>query len=64
MFQGIELACRVRLQTVPQFVDHLEAKVIAAIEREFSSSNDTANVIRFPVALHRIDPRGSRATLR
>lgn len=48
--------CRVRAQTVSQYVDHLEQRVIAAVDREFSNSSDTANVVPFPVALHRIDP--------
>jgi hypothetical protein len=45
--------CRVRLQTVPQFVDHLCEKVEAAFEREFAGS--TVNpAYPFPVALHNI----------
>lgn len=48
--------CKVRLHTVSQFVDHLEAKVEAAFEREFARSDDPARVIPFPVALHKIDP--------
>jgi hypothetical protein len=45
--------CHVRLHTTGQFVDHLEAKVTAAIERELTGSCNPS-VIRFPVALHRI----------
>jgi hypothetical protein len=45
--------CRVRLQTVPQFVDHLEAKVKAAIEREFSDPSKNRPYY-LPVALHKI----------
>jgi hypothetical protein len=47
--------CKVRLQTVSQFVDHLSVKVQAAVEREFSRSDDSANAAyRLPVALHGI----------
>jgi hypothetical protein len=35
--------CRVRLQTVPQFVDHLCEKVQAAVEREFYDPSKTVN---------------------
>lgn len=46
--------CRTRLHTLGQFVDHLEEKVAAAIELEFSRSGDTASIHRIPVALSRI----------
>jgi hypothetical protein len=42
--------CKVRLQTVSQFVDHLEEKVIAAIERESSRSN----ACQVPFAMNKI----------
>jgi hypothetical protein len=47
--------CRVRAQTVSQFVDHLCEKVQAAVEREFSDPSKTAiRSYPFPVALHKI----------
>jgi hypothetical protein len=45
--------CKVRLHTMGQFVDHLEAKVMAAIEREVSDPSKTVNrPYCLPVALH------------
>ena len=47
--------CRVVLQTVSQFVDHLCEKVEAAFEREFSDPSKTMNrPYHLPVALHKI----------
>jgi hypothetical protein len=47
--------CRVRLQTVSQFVDHLCEKVQAAVEHEFSDPSKTMNrPYHLPVALHQI----------
>jgi hypothetical protein len=47
--------CKVRLQTISQFVDHLEAKVTTAVEREFSDRSKTVNrPYVLPVALHKI----------
>jgi hypothetical protein len=53
--------CKVRLQTVSQFVDHLCEKVQAAVEREFSDPSKTVNrPYHLPVALHKISmPRPS-----
>jgi hypothetical protein len=47
--------CKVRLQTVSQFVDHLCEKVQAAVEREFSVPSEIASrPYHLPVALHKI----------
>lgn len=48
--------CKVRLHTTGQFVDHLEAKVIVAIERELSEPSKKMNqpYILLPVALQEI----------
>ena len=45
--------CRVRLQTVSQFTDHLCEKVEAALDREFA-----LYPARLPIALHRFSPFG------
>ena len=47
--------CKMRVNTMSQFVDHLEEKVAAAVERELSRSSNTENAAcRFPVAINRI----------
>ena len=47
--------CRVRAQTVSQYVDHLEERVIAAIEQELSNRGNTVNrPYCLPIALHKI----------
>lgn len=43
--------CKVRLQTVSQFTDHLCEKVQAAVDREFAPYS-----VRLPIALHRFSP--------
>lgn len=42
--------CKARLHTLGQFVDHLEEKVAAAVEREFLRSS----VHQIPIAMNRI----------
>lgn len=45
--------CKVRLQTVSQYSDHLCERVQAAVDRQFAL-DDSATQNRFPMALHKI----------